>query len=223
MAGALLKPNLPENALCNVRHEVGIYFGQSNNLDDSLIDSLIDEVVKDVHRFWHPSWTKKYLDINMPVAGWLVLPVDYKKLFEIRNQSFATSGTGYVQYVRGTDYNVEGYNNQAPPRRLLRWITPPSTALAIRIWFYRKPKRAKGDNDLVDLENDATDLIKVGCKMKYMAKKSNLDEYDRLAIEYRDLKVAYRDDDTEPDLIEKSVPYQADMQAVDFQTGELAS
>lgn len=222
MAGALLRPDLPENALCNIRHEVGTYFGNSNNIDDRLIDGLIDEVVKDVHRFWHPSWTLKYLDATMGTGGWMALPTDFKKFFEIRNQSFRVDGSNYTKYLRGTDYSLEGYTSQSPPRRLLRWLIAPTTALSIRLWYYRKPVRARGDTDLVDLENDATDLIKVGCKMKYMGKKSNINEYDRLAVEYRDLKTAYRDDDTDPDMVEKTIPYHADYANIDYETGEIS-
>lgn len=222
--GALLDPTLPENALLNVRHKVNLYFGLSNKIDDNLTDNLIDEIVKDIHRRWHPSWTKKKLDIDMPVAGFINLPTDFKKLFEIRNQSYLRSeeDVNHIQYVRGTHYDLEGFNTQSPPKRILRWLRDLTTALSVRIWYYRKQERARGNTSLVDIEPDAIDVVEVGAKMKYMAKKSNLKEYDRLRNSYEHLVTRYIDDDTNPDQLEGSVPYHADYSGIDYSTGEIA-
>ena len=222
MAGTLILPELPENALANIRNEIGLYFGEADGSNDKLIDGLIDEVVKDIHRRWHFSWTRKFYDVTMPIAGFIYLPQDFKKLFEIRNQALNEESTAKIQYTAGTDYLLGEFNSDTPPLRLLRWIPGLSSDLSIRIWYYRKPTRVFEDNALIDIENDSTDVVKIGVKAKRMAMKSNLEEYDRLRMEYEDRIRQLIDDDTSPDMLEKSIPYQADYQISDFSKGEIA-
>lgn len=219
MAGAILNTDLPENALVNVRHEVRIYFGDSNKLEDRLIDSFVDETVKEIHRKWHPTWSKKWEDINIPFGtGTAQMPLDFKKTFQITNQLLLPT----IFYKLGADYFLRGFDTSSPRRRLLQWIVPPTSEdLAIRVHYYRRPVRAIGDTDLVDIESDAIDVIKVGAKMKYMAQKSNLDEYDRLKIEFNDLRQEYIDDDTDLDNENEIRPHQADNTLADYEAGEI--
>ena len=218
--GSILDSNVPENALINVRNEVGIFFGNQEGQDDKLIDGLIDEVVKDLHRRHHFTWTKKYLDTTMTTTGVLKLPSDLKKIIEIRNQAFLDD-ENKVQYQRGTDYVFDTYNTDNPPVRVLRWAQTLSADLSIRIWYYRKPTRATEETALVDVDSDMTDVLKLGCRLFYNIKKGNLEEYDRQKAEYEAKVTQVIDDDTDPDLLETYKPYHADMSNVDFESGEL--
>jgi hypothetical protein len=218
--GSLLDTDLPENALINVRNEIAIYFRNQNGIDDKFLDGMIDEVVKDLHRRHHFTWTKKYLDTTMTTAGTLKLPSDLKKILEIRNQSFLDD-ENKIQYQRGTDYVLDTYNTDNPPVRVLKWTETLSADLSIRIWYYRKPTRATEESDLVDVDNDMTDIVKLGCEVRALARKGDLEEYDRMKADYEAKVINLIDDDTDPDLLETSRPYHADMSDVDFESGEL--
>lgn len=216
----LINPNLPENALINVRGEVALYFGDSNKIESNLTDSIIDDAVKRIHRKWHPSYKIIYADTSVPHGTGIVqLPSDHKKLFEVTSQT--NDPDGKIHYKRGMDYLLQGFD--AERRRVLQWINPDDTTdLDIRVHYYQKPIRAVQDGDIVDIEPDCIDLLKKAAELQYCIIKSNLREYDRLRSQFEKELQEWIDDDTDSDMREETRPYMADHTLVDYEEGEIA-
>jgi len=217
----LLKENLPENALVNIRDEVRIYFGGSNKVDDKIIDALIDDVVKTIHRRWHPSWALERADLKVAVGtGVLTMPLNFKKLIVITNQKLDPD----IRYRSGIDYDLRGFNSAEKRARFAEFFTPPTGAdLDVRVHYIRKMTRAIGDSDLVDIDEDNTDLIRLGCRFKIEVQKGNIDEYDRIKREFETELQRFIDDDTNPEVEAITRPLTADNFVVDFEFGEVDS
>ena len=212
----IIDTDLPENALLNVRNEVHLYFGDSNKVDQRLIDSFIDDFIKRLHRKWHPSWTGTYFDTDVPITGTLQLPTDLKHLRRITNQSDDPE----TFYKLNGDYYKKGFESSTSQRRSVQWRTAPSTALAVRIWYYRKPIRAFNDQDLVDIDPDAVDIVRQAARVEYEGQRGNLNEFDRQNGILNDMIKDWIDDDFDVDNDQTSRPFNADMTALDFDEGE---
>jgi hypothetical protein len=209
---------LPENALCNLRNEIILFFG-AGAVDVKLVDSIIDDTVKRIHRRWHPPWAKKYVDITMPyTTGLYSLPADFKKMIRITNQADAPETFHEIDI----DYRLEEFtSSKTDPRRQLKWIPAITTDLLIRAWYYRKPVRAVDDNDLVEIEPDACDLIRLGARVYIASRSGDREDYLSYRQEFEAELEKWIDDDTEPDKKNVSLPYFADGTTIDFEQGEL--
>lgn len=232
---------LPENALTNVRNEVRLYFGNSNKVDDRLIDSLINDVVQIIHRRWHPSFTIKFTDDSqIRTDGLLLLPLEFKKLLGITNiVDTAVSVTNdnipdaLVRFRNGIDYTLGGFlENQVQigedivtekQRRFIRFFRKPAAAIDVRVHYMRKVRRANSDSDLVDINEDDTQLIRMGCRYKIAIQKGNIEEYDRLRADWSRSLQQWIDDDTQPDIEATSRPRTADNHIIDFELGEIGT
>jgi len=235
----ILKGEFQENALVNVRNEVRLYFGNSNKVDDRLIDSLINDVVQTMHRRWHPSFTIKFTDaLSIQTDGNLLLPLEFKKLLAVTNILDASSVAndnipdGLVKFRNGIDYTIGGFLqtvvqindiNTQQQQRFLRFFKKPAAAINVRVHYIRKMKRAVSDSDLIDIGEDDTGLVRMGCRYKISVQKGNLEEYDRLRIEWREGLQQWIDDDTFPDIEAISRPRTADNHIIDMELGEIGT
>ncbi len=214
----MLDPNLPQNALCNVRAYVEDFIGAGKTGVN--IENLIETVVMRIHRRWHPKWAKTYVDADIPITtGSTTFPSDYKKLSRITNQTNEPT----TFYEPGVDYDLQDMNTSVTdPRRKLQWISPPeSTALPVRIWYWRKPRATTSQTDLIDLNPDAIDLVLYGCMMLVAVKDASIDAYDRWNRMFEDEMQRWIDDDMDLDASLKSIPQMSDGSVLSYADGEI--
>lgn len=236
----ILKGEFQENALVNVRNEVRLYFGNSNKVDDRFIDSMINDVVQIIHRRWHPSFTIKFTDAALiQTDGILLLPLEFKKLLGVTNiVDGAVSVTNdnipdsLVKFRNGIDYTIGGFLQTTvqiddidteQQRRFLRFFRKPAANINVRVHYIRKMRRAVNDSDLVDINEDDTQLVRMGCQFKISIQKGSLEEYDRLRADWSQALQRWVDDDTQPDIEAVSRPRTADNHLIDFELGELGT
>lgn len=215
----LTRPDLPENALANVRSKVLRYFGNSNKTDEILVDETINDIVKEIHRKWHPKWSMPFVDFEIPVGNGIVdLPINFQKIFEITGRSLPVQ----LRYRKDADYRLLGFNTATRPVRQIQWIKPPTaTALEVRMKYYKRMVYATFDADLISIDEPNLDLVVTGARAEEQARRGNLNEYDRLRLRFEKDLQDFIDDDTDPDDTGQYIGNYQDGGTLDIRRGEL--